>query len=127
MIHAAIVAAFAARNPRGTPTMPTTDRPIDPAVLDTPAAAAYCGLATSTLAGYRHELRGPQFVKTSGARAGRVRYRVADLDAWLARGASRHERVTRPPQCPSGGFSSPFVRSARGSDGRFTHARHPGQ
>jgi hypothetical protein len=107
--------------------MPTTDRQIEPAVLDTSAAAAYCGRKPSTLAAYRHELCGPQFVKTSGARAGRVLYRVADLDAWLARGASRHERVTRPPQCPPGGFSRPDARAERGSDGRFARARHPGQ
>ena len=101
--------------------------PIEPAALDTPAAAAYCGLSPSTLAAYRHELRGPQFVKTSGARAGRILYLRSSLDAWLARGASRHERVTRPPQSPPGGFSRPDVRAERGSDGRFARARHPGQ
>lgn len=107
--------------------MSTNDRQIEPAVFDTSAAAAYCGLAPSTLAAYRHELRGPRFAKTSGARAGRIFYLRSSLDEWLARGASRHERVTRPPQCPPGGFSRPDARAERGSDGRFAKARHPGQ
>lgn len=101
--------------------------PIEPAILDTAAAADYCGLRPSTLTLYRQELRGPAFVKTSGARSGRIRYRVRDLDEWIDRGASPHERIARPPQCPPGGFSRPSGSAVRGPNGKFTSGRHPGQ
>ena len=48
--------------------------------LNTEGAAAYLGLAESTLEKARVTGTGPDFVKLGRA----VRYRVADLDGWLA-------------------------------------------
>lgn len=42
-------------------------------------AGAYLGLASQTLARWRIEGGGPQFLKLGS----RIRYDVADLDAWL--------------------------------------------
>ena len=54
--------------------------PQDPgALLDTPAAAAFLRLSTNTLIAWRHERRGPKYLKL-GDRA--VRYRLADLIAF---------------------------------------------
>jgi predicted DNA-binding transcriptional regulator AlpA len=50
------------------------------AVLDTPKAAAYVGLSKPTLERKRISGDGPSFVKMGHA----VRYRITDLDAWLA-------------------------------------------
>lgn len=50
------------------------------AVLDTEAAAKYIGLAASTLEKKRVEGGGVPFVKLGRS----VRYRVCDLDAYLA-------------------------------------------
>jgi predicted DNA-binding transcriptional regulator AlpA len=50
-------------------------------VLDTPAAAAYVGLAPATLCKLRCSGTGPKFMKLSKAA---VRYRIEDLEAWLA-------------------------------------------
>lgn len=49
-------------------------------LLDTKAAAARVGLSTVTLERYRLTGAGPQFAKLGKA----VRYRPADLDAWVA-------------------------------------------
>jgi len=49
--------------------------------LSTPQAATYTGLAAATLEGLRCRGGGPQFIRY-GRKA--VRYRVADLDAWIA-------------------------------------------
>lgn len=51
-----------------------------PAVLDTEGAANYLGLAASTLEKLRVSGGGVPFVKLGRA----VRYRVCDLDAYLA-------------------------------------------
>ena len=53
---------------------------MNPAALDTEAAARYIGLAASTLEKQRCAGGGVPFVKLGRA----VRYRVADLDAYLA-------------------------------------------
>ena len=90
-------------------------------------AARYVGLKPSTLALYAAEDRGPPFIKLSPARSGRVRYLKPDLDNWLAAGAPTHRRGARPPQSPAGGFSRPTGTAVRGTDGRFTSGRHPGQ
>jgi hypothetical protein len=42
------------------------------------AVAARYGVSTQTLAGWRWEKRGPRYVKM----AGRVRYRLSDLQEW---------------------------------------------
>jgi predicted DNA-binding transcriptional regulator AlpA len=46
----------------------------------TKAAAAYCGVAASTLQRWRYLGTGPAFVRISGRL---VVYREADLDSWL--------------------------------------------
>jgi predicted DNA-binding transcriptional regulator AlpA len=53
----------------------------DQVLFRPPKAAAYLGLATSTLAKQRLRGDGPKFIRVS-ARA--IRYLQADLDAWLA-------------------------------------------
>lgn len=64
-------------------TKPATLSPTGAKFLDPRAAALYLCLATATLAKWRTEGRGPTFRKFGG----RVRYAVADLDAWAAAGA----------------------------------------
>ena len=49
------------------------------AFLNTPEAAEYLGLQKSTLDAWRCRGGGPRFVKLGSA----VRYRQADLDAWI--------------------------------------------
>ncbi|MBA9003775.1 helix-turn-helix transcriptional regulator [Thermomonospora cellulosilytica] len=57
----------------------TKSRP-RPGYANTDQAAAYLGVAKQTLANWRSTGRGPKF-----SRRGRVvRYRWADLDAWMA-------------------------------------------
>ena len=46
--------------------------------MDTPQAAEYLKLSVNTLACWRSRGEGAPFVKIGG----RVRYRLADLDAW---------------------------------------------
>lgn len=48
-------------------------------VLTTPEAASYCRLGKPTLERFRISGDGPHYCKLGGA----VRYRKADLDAWL--------------------------------------------
>jgi len=61
---------------------------LSPAVLDEKDAATYIGMSPAFLRRARMVGRtksgstGPAFVRVPGGRA--VRYRVADLDAWLA-------------------------------------------
>lgn len=54
-------------------------------LLGTKAAAAYLGVAVQTLANWRYANRGPRFTRTGRS----VKYRQADLDAYLARNDSR--------------------------------------
>jgi hypothetical protein len=64
-------------------------------VLDEKVAAERLGVSVHTLRKWRHARRGPRFVKLPGAersgrgREGAVRYRTADLEAFLE-GASFH-------------------------------------
>ena len=97
----------------------TIDRPAA-AALDRPAAATYCGLKPSTLAKLAMQDAGPPFVKSSPARQGRVRYLVADLDAWLLAGMPRDRTGARPPNCPR--FPRPTGEARRSPTGRFTRA-----
>ena len=53
---------------------------IPTAVLNTGGAAHYLGLAESTLEKARVTGSGPRYLKLNRA----VRYRVSDLDAWMA-------------------------------------------
>ena len=48
-------------------------------ILNTREAAAYCRLGKPTLERFRISGEGPRYCKLGGA----VRYRLADLDAWL--------------------------------------------
>ena len=59
----------------------------DTTYLDTRAAAAHLGLSPRTLDRYRVSGEGPEFYKLGT----RVRYRLADLEAWAA---SRRRRST---------------------------------
>lgn len=49
-------------------------------VLDTKEAAAHLGVAPKTLANRRSIGEGPRYMKLGGA----VRYRIEDLDAYMA-------------------------------------------
>lgn len=49
-------------------------------IVNTESAARLVGLSSSTLAKYRLTGDGPQFLKVGRS----VRYRIADLEAWLS-------------------------------------------
>ena len=55
-----------------------------PDILDTSGAAEYVKLSTPTLERLRLTGEGPAFCKLTPGPRGSVRYRRADLDAWLA-------------------------------------------
>ena len=55
-----------------------------PTILDTAGAAEYVKLSTPTLERLRLTGNGPAFAKLTPGPRGSVRYRRADLDAWLA-------------------------------------------
>lgn len=55
----------------------------NPGALRSAETAAYVGVTPKTLANWRAAGIGPVFIRL-GAVHGRVRYRQADLDAWLA-------------------------------------------
>jgi predicted DNA-binding transcriptional regulator AlpA len=57
-------------------------------LLDTPAASAHLGVATTTLESWRSLRTGPAYLKIGRS----VRYRLADLEAWL------DSRTVRPPR-----------------------------
>lgn len=50
-------------------------------LMDTPSAARKLGLGVSTLEKMRRQRRGPPYIKIA---RNLVRYRVADLEAWIA-------------------------------------------
>lgn len=52
-------------------------------LLNTRAAAAYLGLSPKTIERFRSEGTGPAYVKAGPGRRAAVRYRRADLDAWI--------------------------------------------
>ena len=54
------------------------------ALLPTPAAAAYLGVAGQTLRKWRCAGTGPAYVRLGHGGAARAAYRRADLDAWIA-------------------------------------------
>jgi predicted DNA-binding transcriptional regulator AlpA len=76
--------------PSGSTTAPTP-HPAGVALLDPKAAAALLGLSYWTLAELRCNGDGPRYSKLLN----RVRYRQADLDAWIdahtARSTSEHD------------------------------------
>jgi excisionase family DNA binding protein len=53
-------------------------------ILDTPEAASYLRLSKPTLERLRLQGNGPPYAKLTPGNRGPVRYRRADLDAWLA-------------------------------------------
>jgi len=55
-----------------------------PEILDTAGAAEYVALSCPTLERLRLTGAGPVFCKLSPGNRGPVRYRRADLDAWIA-------------------------------------------
>lgn len=52
-------------------------------LLDTRQAAEMLGLSPKCLERWRGEGSGPAYIKAGPGKRARVRYRVADLDAWL--------------------------------------------
>lgn len=66
----------------------STPSAADPDELMTPAQVSKLAkLSVRTLQDQRSRGRGPEFVKLSPGRAGRVRYRRRDVYAWLANAA----------------------------------------
>lgn len=59
-------------------------------VLNTQQAARYTGLSKFTLECWRSRGSGPRFIKYTRA----VRYRVSDLDAFMAAGERSHTGAT---------------------------------
>jgi predicted DNA-binding transcriptional regulator AlpA len=70
-------------------------------------AAAYCGLAASTLARLAARDQGPKIIKLGACRQSRVRYSKEDLDRWLAAGMPVDRRGARPASTPRGCFAPP--------------------
>jgi excisionase family DNA binding protein len=62
-------------------------------MLSTEQAAEYCGVSPRTLEKHRSRGGGPVFVKLGGL----VRYKVEDLEAWIAGG---RRRSTSDPGAP---------------------------
>lgn len=58
-------------------------------LISTRDAADYVGLSEQTLANWRYLNRGPRWFKVGG----RVKYDVADLDAWIEAGAVDGDRT----------------------------------
>jgi len=52
--------------------------------VDERGLATWLGLAPKTLRAWRCKRLGPRFLKLGPARAAPVRYRVADVQAWIA-------------------------------------------
>jgi excisionase family DNA binding protein len=63
-----------------------------PRLLNTREAAEYVGLAPETLESRRVRGGSPVFVRLGRA----VRYRLADLDAWVEAHAVAHKHTTDP-------------------------------
>ena len=63
--------------------------------MSTKSAAGYVGLSEKTLANYRCRGLGPRFLKR-----GKVFYRRADLDAWLAEGECQSTAQARLKAAP---------------------------
>ncbi len=62
----------------------TTPQPtIAPALLTTPQAAAWLNLKPQTLRKWRHQGKGPRFVRLGTGRQSPAAYRLSDLEAWL--------------------------------------------
>lgn len=57
---------------------------IGPALLKTPEAAAYLGLAAGTLAAWRTEGTGPRYARLGKGSRSVIGYRREDLDAFIA-------------------------------------------
>lgn len=55
-----------------------------PALLKTPEAAAYLGLAAGTLAAWRAEDTGPRYARLGKGSRSVIGYRREDLDAFIA-------------------------------------------
>jgi hypothetical protein len=67
-------------------------------------ASQYSGFSMDTLAKWAVTGRGPRFSKIGTSQTSRVRYAVADLDAFL-RGETPPERSAIPPSPEPGGHS----------------------
>ena len=86
--------------------------PVDAsALLDTDAAAAVLGIRPQTAAAWRTTGRGPRFIRVS---ARRIRYRRADLDAWLDAQSRTHTRDVGA----AANASAPNAEARGRSDGR---------
>lgn len=67
-------------------SIPNAARSVEPAGLLAPKETSlYLGIPVPTLAGWRHYKRGPTYVKIGG----QIRYRKADLDAYIAQNERR--------------------------------------
>lgn len=66
-------------------------------MMTTAQAAAYVGLSESTMEKKRHTPGGPPFAILDGA----VRYRIADLDKWVADRVVSSSRDPRPKPGPN--------------------------
>jgi len=69
-----------------------------PAVMNTRETADYVGLSESSLEKMRGTDRGPPFVTMDAA----VRYRISDVDEWLARLVHRSIRERRQSRSVAG-------------------------
>lgn len=74
-------------------------------LLATKEAAKLLGIKTNTLEIYRHQGKGPPFLKLGSAQGSAVRYQRSVLAAWLAprafRSTSEHTAAMRAASAPS--------------------------
>ena len=77
--------------PAADPRIPRELRSVPSRFLTTDEAAGIVGMTPRTLAAYRHTGRGPFYLKLGSA----VRYRLQDLEAWVASRRTRHGSISR--------------------------------
>jgi predicted DNA-binding transcriptional regulator AlpA len=65
--------------------MEESDLPSGPLFLRARAVAKMLDVSLATLADWRQAGRGPRYVRLSGDKRTKVRYRVSDLERWIAR------------------------------------------
>ncbi len=77
-------------------------------------AATLLGISRRTLDGWRHRGGGPRYHKLSPGRAGRVRYALEDIDAWLAERGGASTTLPHALVPPHGGQTGPLRHTTEG-------------
>lgn len=70
--------------------MPPTPNPSTVPLIASSEAATLLGVKSQTLRKWRGNGCGPRYVRVGGGPHGRVAYRIADLEAWIASRSFAH-------------------------------------